>query len=154
MRDGLKWLDCDMHMAEPWDLWQRYLEPELRERAEELSGVPAGYNPLTHGPAANIRDIRKTRLAMFEPYLSPDRNSIDPAGQLRAMDREGIDAAVLFPTVALSQSRANTPDTAMAVRRAFNNFLHEFCAYEPTRLKMNALISMHDVDSAVAEIGR
>jgi predicted TIM-barrel fold metal-dependent hydrolase len=154
MNDGLKWLDCDMHMAEPWDLWQRYIEPGFRDQVEALTGVSAGYNPLTHGPVANIRDIRKTRVDMFGPYLGPDGTSIDPAGQLRAMDREGIDAAVLFPTIALSSPRTTSPDAAIAVRRAFNDWLHDFCAFDPARLKMNAIVPTHDVDAAVAEIQR
>src|SRR5947208_3480928 len=154
MHDGLRWLDCDMHMAEPWDLWQRYIEPELRDELEEVTGVAKGYNPLTHGPVPNIRSIRKTRTGLFDAYLGPDGVSIDPPGQLRAMDREGIDAAVLFPTIALGTPRTASPTTAMAVRRAFNSWLHDFCAYEPDRLKMNAIVSTHDIDAAVAEIKR
>jgi predicted TIM-barrel fold metal-dependent hydrolase len=154
MNDGLKWLDCDMHMAEPWDLWRGHIQQEFWDEIEQLTGVSEGYNPLTHGPVANIRDIRKTRVGMFDDYLGPDGASIDPAGQLRAMDREGIDAAVLFPTIALSAPRTKSPEAAMAVRRAFNDWLHEFCAYDPTRLRMNAIVPTHDVDAAVAEIRR
>jgi predicted TIM-barrel fold metal-dependent hydrolase len=143
-----------MHMAEPWDLWHQYIEPELRDELEAVTGIPEGYNPLTHGPAANIIDIRKTRVDMFASYLGPDGMSIDPAGQLRAMDREGIDAAVLFPTIALGPPRTGSPRSALAVRRALNSWLHDFCAYDPTRLKMNAVIPTHDVEAAVGEMRR
>jgi uncharacterized protein len=154
MRDGLRWLDCDMHMAEPWDLWHGYIEPELRDQVAELTGVPEGYNPLTHGPVSNIRDIRKTRLDLFHSFLAPSGTWIDAPGQLRAMDREGIDSAVLFATIALGPPPTGEPGPAMAVRRAFNTWLHDFCAYDPTRLKMNAIVSMEDVDAAVTEIRR
>jgi predicted TIM-barrel fold metal-dependent hydrolase len=154
VKHGLKWLDSDMHLAEPWDLWQPYIEPEFRDQVEEVTGVGEGYNPLTHGPVANIREIRKTRVQMFADYVTADGKSIDPAGQLRAMDREGIDAAVLFPTIGLGTPRTTSAQAAMAVRRAYNDWLHDFCAYEPSRLKQNALISTHDVDAAVAEIRR
>jgi len=154
MKDGLRWLDCDMHMAEPWDLWRAYIEPEFLDQLESLTGVPEGYNPLTHGPVANISDIRKTRVQMFDSYLAPDKKSIDPAGQLRAMDREGIDASVLFPTIALGLPRTDSAPAAFAVRRAFNNWLHEFCTYDSTRLKMNAIVPTHDIDMAVTEIHR
>src|SRR5581483_6444703 len=63
-------------------------------------------------------------------------------------------AAVLFPTIALAPPRTNAPDAAMAVRRAFNNWLHDFCAYDPRRLRMNAIVPVIDVPSAVAEIQR
>ncbi|HZT08521.1 MAG TPA: amidohydrolase family protein [Chloroflexota bacterium] len=154
MNDGLRWLDCDMHMAEPWNLWHRYVDPRFRGDIEALTGVPEGYNPLTHGPAANIREIRQTRVHLFDDYLGPDGVSIDAAGQLRAMDREGIDAAILFPTIALSSPRTADPDAAMAVRRAFNDWLHEFCAFDPSRLKLNAVIATGDAVAAAKEIRR
>ena len=28
-----KFMDSDMHVIEPVDLWQRYIDPEYRERA-------------------------------------------------------------------------------------------------------------------------
>jgi len=154
MRDGLKWLDSDMHMAEPWNLWESYIEPEFRDRLEELTRVGPGYNPLTHGPTTNIREIRQTRVSMFDEYIAPDGTSIDPAGQLRAMDKEGIDAAVLFPTVGLQVPNNPVPGAGMAVRQAFNSWLGDFCSYDTTRLKMNAIVDTHDIDAALAEMRR
>jgi predicted TIM-barrel fold metal-dependent hydrolase len=154
MKDGLRWLDCDMHMAEPWNLWHDYIAPRYRDEIEALTGVPEGYNPLTHGPVANIREIRKTRVGMFDDYLDPDGTFVDAAGQLRAMDREGIDRAVLFPTIALAPVRTDDPAAALAIRRAFNDWLYAFCAHDPTRLKMNAMIPTHDIAAAVEEIRR
>ena len=154
MKNGLRWLDSDMHLAEPWDLWSSYIAPEFRDMVEELTHIPPGHNPLTHGPVANIRDIRKTRVGMFADYVTPDGKCIDPPGQLRAMDREGIDAAVLFPSVASRDTGPNPPGAAIALRRAYNDWLHDFCAYKPSRLKLNAIIPTHDIDAAVAEVRR
>jgi uncharacterized protein len=128
MKNGLRWLDSDMHLAEPWDLWQRYVDPTFRDQVEVLTGVPPGYHPLRHGPVSGISDIRQGRMAEFAAYLNDEQTHVDPAGQLRAMDREGIDAAVLFPTVALRSPAPDPPGAAIAVRRAFNDWLHDFCA--------------------------
>lgn len=38
-RDGLRWMDSDMHLAEPGNLWDAYIEPELRGQVVELTGV-------------------------------------------------------------------------------------------------------------------
>jgi predicted TIM-barrel fold metal-dependent hydrolase len=154
MKQGLRWLDSDMHLAEPWDLWYPYVEPAFRDHVEAVTGVGPGYFPLTHGPASAIRDIRKGRLADFLPYLNEAQTHVDPAGQLRAMDTEGIDAAVLFPTIALRSPDDSPPGAAMATRRAFNSWLADFCAYEPARLKLNAAVPLHDVNAAVAELRR
>src|SRR5688572_1035944 len=32
MKDGLRFVDCDMHIMEPPDLFQRYLDPAYRSR--------------------------------------------------------------------------------------------------------------------------
>ena len=32
-KNGLNFMDSDMHVIEPVDLWQRYIDPEYMERA-------------------------------------------------------------------------------------------------------------------------
>ena len=154
MKNGLKWLDSDMHMAEPWDLWHGYIEPEFEDKVFAWAGAAKGYSGLVSGPTPNIREVRRQRLHEYGPYVAGDGTWVDPAGQLRAMDREGIDAAVLYPTLALSVRSAPDVGAASALRRAFNGWLHDFCAYEPSRLKMNGMIHAGDIDVAVAEIRR
>ena len=36
MKDGLRFVDCDMHIMEPPDLFERYLDPRFRERVSPL----------------------------------------------------------------------------------------------------------------------
>ena len=38
MKDGLRFVDCDMHIMEPVDLFDRYLDPKFRDRVS----VPVG----------------------------------------------------------------------------------------------------------------
>ena len=32
-KNGFRLIDAEMHVMEPVDLWQRYIDPEFRERA-------------------------------------------------------------------------------------------------------------------------
>ena len=41
---GFKVLDSDMHVMEPPDLWQRYIDPAFRDRAPVFKG-----DPMSHG---------------------------------------------------------------------------------------------------------
>ena len=44
MKDGLRFVDCDMHVMEPPDLFDRYLDPAFRDRvvcAVGSDGKPA-----------------------------------------------------------------------------------------------------------------
>jgi hypothetical protein len=53
------------------------------------------------------------------------------------MDREGVDVAVLFPTLGLYiiWDDGIEPRISAAICRAYNNWLAEYCSYNPARLK-------------------
>lgn len=109
---GLKWMDSDMHLCEPVDLWDDYIDPQFKEWLPRWSGEVGKDHPLrnrgtfvigdetpaaeTTPPPDNI--IRERRFPTYEPYMCSDGSHVDPAGQLRAMETEGIDVAILFPT--------------------------------------------------------
>ena len=94
-------IDADGHVLEPVDLWERYIDPEFRHQAPRgvgvlsvevlghvLPDVPGGL-PLeapdyTTGPAAR--------------YGFAARRNFDAESQLEALDIEGIDVAVLYPS--------------------------------------------------------
>jgi hypothetical protein len=68
------------------------------------------------------------------------------AGQLAAMDREGIDAALLLPTYAsyLVAMEHREPGLAAAFAAAYNRWLADLCAADPARLHGAALIARFD----------
>jgi len=73
---------------------------------------------------------------------------------LRLMDEGGLETAILYPTAGLGIGWVREPDFAVALCRAYNNFLHqEFVAVSP-RLKGVALIPFQDVPEAVEELRR
>jgi len=146
-------MDSDMHLAEPGDLWDKYIEPELRDKVADWTGVTPDYNVLTRSTIPAIEQIRSTRTHLLLDYVSADGTCIDPAGQLKAMDTEGIDVAILFPTAG-RRTRTSDPGAIASLHRAYNSWLHDFCAYEPLRLKLNAIVSILDVEAAVAEVRR
>jgi len=70
------------------------------------------------------------------------------------MDTEGIDIAVLFPSVGSNGWRNAPPDAAMAIARAYNDWLHDFCQADSKRLKGVAMLPLHDPSEAVKEAQR
>ena len=36
MKSGFKIMDSDMHLREPADLWDKYMEPEFRDQAPKI----------------------------------------------------------------------------------------------------------------------
>jgi predicted TIM-barrel fold metal-dependent hydrolase len=80
----------------------------------------------------------------------------DAASTLTAMDIEGIDVAVMYGTrgrQVLSHDNL-PPDYAATLARAYNNWTHDYCAHDPTRLKFAGQVAMHDIPSAIAEARR
>lgn len=169
-KDGLKWLDSDMHLCEPVDLWNDYIDPAYKEWVPRWSGQVGKNHPLRDRgtfsvgkapapesptpPPDNL--IRQKRFEVFKPYMSSDGSYVDPAGQLRAMETESTDVAILFPTFGNRgwQDMSVPSDAAMALARAYNDWLYDFCQHDPQRLKHNSLIPLTDVPAAVKEVRR
>jgi predicted TIM-barrel fold metal-dependent hydrolase len=166
-RDGLKILDSDMHLMEPVDLWERYIDSKFKSEA------PRGLT------SENVRDLRMAHpdgQLWGLPQTHGKRNSNQGHNfrknqgiygthaergwtgevQLEAMDLEGIDVAVLYPTRGL-QALAEPnmePEFAAALARAYNNWLYDFCEKNPNRLLGAGMISPFDIKEALTEVKR
>jgi len=77
-----------------------------------------------------------------------------PAGWVRFLDELGIDAAVLYPTAALSFGKMIDVDLAIGTARAYNDWLHATYLQRDPRLKGVALLPLQDPDAAVIELRR
>ncbi|SRR5713226_9158272 len=73
--------------------------------------------------------------------------------RLKDMDREGIDVSVLFPTSSFALNSFIECDYAIAMARAYNDFISDVCKQSP-RLKGIALIPFQDVKAALNEVER
>lgn len=163
-RNGFKVLDSDIHIIEPPDLWQRYIDPEFRDRAprglsdtignlylEGPDGRPWGRTPT---PEQDQRMYSgKEHIMNEEKYRSFDQRGWTGEVQLEAMDAEGIDVAVVYPSRGLYVLTVPNldPSLAAAIARAYNDWLHEFCQTDPDRLIGAGMISPFDIENAVSE---
>jgi len=77
-----------------------------------------------------------------------------PEDQIVAMDEDGIDVMVLYPTRGLHVGSLHELDFAPAVSRAYNDCLHHFCKTNPARLKFVALLAPQDPRAAAEELER
>jgi aminocarboxymuconate-semialdehyde decarboxylase len=71
----------------------------------------------------------------------------DPAARLAALERAGLDGAIVSPVVALFMYRLS-PDRAERFARAVNEGLAEFCSAAPARLSFMATAPLQDVTTA------
>ena len=76
----------------------------------------------------------------------------DASARLVDMDREGIDAAVLYPTLLLEWRE--DPAGFGALCRAYNDWLRDYCAVDSSRLFGVGAVPLQDIPAAIAEMER
>jgi uncharacterized protein len=163
MRNGYRIVDSDMHIIEPGELWEKYIDERFRDRAPKILGnYLVGYYGLMEGHMLPTVDSHaRERFKGMNSFIgrhveAHSARGFDAVAQLDAMDTEGIDIAVLFPTIGLYVMSFDGLDAqfAAAICRAYNNWLYEFCQADPDRLKGAAMIPPHDPGEAVKEARR
>ena len=97
-------------------------------------------------------------------YAASEARGWDAQSQIDAMNAEGLDLAVLFPSRGLfvlgldSTDQIGTdglePEFATAIARAYNDWLKDFCDHAPDRMFGAGMVAAHDVDGAVVEARR
>jgi len=181
-REGFLILDSDLHMMEPGDLWENYLEgphksnpPRFfgaqqqkleknaadkgdadRIRGMEVQGLAIPSFAKSQGATASSRELRRRSRARHPHFNVARARGFDAPSTLTAMDIEGIDVAVMYGTRGrqiLCHDNLS-PDYAAALARAYNNWAYDYCKTDPQRLKFAAQIAMHDVSLAVDEARR
>jgi predicted TIM-barrel fold metal-dependent hydrolase len=74
--------------------------------------------------------------------------------QVDDMDVEGIDVAVLYTTMLLGTWALRDKDFAVALHKAYNTWLAEYCSYKPDRLKAVAVMPMVAPEECAKELER
>src|SRR5437762_7387796 len=155
-------VDCDSHVMEPADLWQRYLEPKFRDRAiriERREGVEhlvIGEESVLSGVLAGLGGAHLDRSKAFTPGLSYadgcEPASYDPGARAAMLDDWNVDVGVLFPTIGILPFPTEDIELASAYCRAYNRWQMDFHAGAPGRSAPIAAVNWRDVDGAVHEL--
>jgi predicted TIM-barrel fold metal-dependent hydrolase len=164
-RDGFRILDCDLHVMEPPDLWQRYTDEKYKHLAPV--GLTANGRDLRtahpDGRPWGMPDIRFEQLSTGKAFALGSKRyerfaaqGWSAASQVEAMHAEGIDVAILYPSRGLhTLAEPNMdPRLAAALARAYNDWLYDFCQHNPHRLIGVGMVSPFDMNDAVAETRR
>ena len=128
-------VDADGHVIETNEQVSRYLDEPLRRRPLSFSLYPQdGWDRRMLGTLGDAGSTAEQWLA--------------------ALDRGGMEATVLYPTLGLFLSFLKDRAWAVAICRAYNTFLHEEFVRKSERLHAVALLPVQDPDAAAAELER
>jgi predicted TIM-barrel fold metal-dependent hydrolase len=163
-KNGFKVMDSDMHVMEPPDLWRRYIDRAFADRA------PVGLTREFRDLGVQVDDkilpiprrpenpaLAKYRLqTLREKYGDVAERNFDGTSQLWAMDKEGLDIALLFPTRGLFVLGIDglDPDFAAAIATAYNDWLYDFAKAASGRMYGVAMVAPHNINASVVEIRR
>ncbi len=156
-RAGCLVVDADGHVIERAEMWAEYVEPRFRERAprfvvdENGKGAQLIGDGLTGRLAVEVSS--RVEQASIEE-IGARTGGWDPKVRLQDMDSEGIDVAVLFPSMSFFVCEAADPELDAALCRAYNNWLADYCATARDRLYGVALLPLQDVAASLSELER
>ncbi len=159
MKDGMIVVDADRHVIEPSDLWQRYMPADVRDKAPgwDFSGPRGGNFQFAGVPIPEPTWIAdRTGLFEADRFAEAAARDYDVPSHLSAMDAEGIDLAVLFPSRGLLVPGVVDVDPAliMLAAKAYNDWLADFCRDGSERLFGVGMLDLRDTEAARAEAVR
>ena len=145
-------ISADSHVMEPPDLWWNALGERFGDRTprlmEEWRGEPGRFF-YTGGQVRRLMDIEKDaegRDAIEAGYL--------PEKRIAFQHEAGVAIEIIYTSAMLAQLRSSDAEVLQAAAKVYNDWLHDFCAYDHTRLVPIAVIPMHDAEWAVGELDR
>ncbi|HZQ57501.1 MAG TPA: amidohydrolase family protein [Acidimicrobiales bacterium] len=163
---GVPVVDADGHILEPRDLWERELPAKFRDATIKVTWNEATQTEdewvngallfpglaTTNGWARLPRSVRDNPVGLRWEDLTPA--GLHGKDRVAELDREGIDVAVLYPSLGLGIGGLTDPEHAVLACRIYNDWLASYCAEGPGRLIGIGAIPMQDPAAAAREAER
>lgn len=168
--------DADNHMYEQADAFTRYLPAEYKHviRIANVNGrdkvlikgtvseyIPNPTFSVVARPGAQEEyfkhgnpEGKSRREILGEPMRSPDA-FFRPEPRLKLMDEQGIDRALMWPTLAsvLEERLAKEPEATHAIIHAFNEWMYEEWTFNyEDRIFPTPVVTLPIVDEALKEL--
>ena len=169
-----KRISADCHLDMPWmppDLFTSMAPRDMKDRMPFVvetdegpkwtakngasfgfkNGVGPGGAKYQKGKHHRVDVMAETGL--YEDGAKDIRRVSDPHLRIKDLDRDGVDAEVIYGILGAS-SRLNDKEASNEMLRIYNDWLKEFCSHYPDRHIGLACLPYGDIDEAVKEIHR
>jgi len=164
-------LSSDSHIVEPPTLWTDRMDkkrwgdriPHTVRQHHQSRGLTYdqwyvdGHAVGTIGGAstAGMRFANPSDIKLEGSFADVLPGGYDPHAHVQDLDVDGIEADVIYSSVATNMYAVSDSTYLRAVFSAYNDWLTDFCAYSPSRLKGIAHILTDDnMEAGLAELRR
>jgi len=166
MRNGFKVLDTDSHQMEPPNIWTDYIDTQYRDKAPRVGDIGGGKQGMlvedeavtkqTGSYPMDSKEFHAASVKAMKRFKTTRDSGFSAEARIDDMDKEGVDAQVLYPTVGGQILGKPFKDTELlaAVCRAYNDWSLEYCGIAPDRLCMAAMLPIQDPVLAIEEAQR
>ncbi len=137
-------IDCDGHVVEPEETWRVGLDPRflgyvpraIRDGDEFFfrSGDDVSFRMRARPESLATPRRHGERSGGDDPDANAAAGAHDPARRLVDMTLDGIDRSVIYPTYGLMIQHVSDAEAAVALCRAVNDWLADYCRHDPGRL--------------------
>ncbi len=159
-----RFISVDDHVQEPPDLWTKRLASKWGDRGPRIEAGPDGAErwvvdgePLPLTGIASAGAVMGDRAAPAQHWADVPKAAYLPAERLKAMDVDGVDYSVLYPTVAGLAGEAfgqvKDPELERACVQAYNDWLIEEWASASPRFIPQCILPL-DPAAAATEARR
>lgn len=140
-------LSADSHVRIPIEQLRERVPASLRETFDDALAVQAGIDSADKGG-------KKYDLSSFDLDAFRDPGYHDPHARLKAMDRDGVHAEVLYSELSAFRAFNHIKGDWRPISRAFLDLLTDFASVDPDRLAVSYQVPLMDIEYAVSEVGR
>jgi len=130
-------LDGDGHVREPARLYEEFLPLEYRHLRPHQEITEEGTRWVVGDVKGGWRSNRitlRTTGAEGRSEIPELKGEWDGASRIEDMHTDGISHAVLFPTEGMLYACVEDPPAALALSRAYNDWLGDYCSADPEHL--------------------
>ena len=159
-------ISVDDHVQETPETWSAYMSaqkwgdliPHLEDREDgSQAWVVAGHR-LDDRPLAETGALMPDRNQSPQRWEDVPAAAYDPAQRLRAMDADGVDCQVLYPSLAGASGEVigaiSDPALQLACVQAYNNWLIDVWKSHSPRFIPQCLVPIYSPQEAATEVSR
>src|SRR5579859_2652147 len=156
-------LDTDQHVTPPKDFWVKRMPSKYRDVAPQVVEMPDGSEAWSFEGGKDLHAFGLENVGSRDPktlswsarYDELDPAFYEPKARIAAMDVDGVDATLLFASVAGRCAVTADHDLYRECFRAYNDGIWEWAQEgDPLRMFPAAIIPCRSLDMATQELTR